>query len=327
VTARGEILVGGQALLEGVMMRTPGGYGVAVRLPDGSMALDRAAVPSLLRRFPLLRLPLVRGSAVLGQSLSLGMRALNFSAAALMAAEQPAEAPTQAKPGTGLTGTLSVVFAVAAGLGIFLFLPLWLTQTMERLWLGPLDSLTFNLIDGAWRGLFFLAYLLGISRLPDIHRVFMYHGAEHKVVFVQEAGEPLTVENARRKSRLHPRCGTSFLLFVLLVSIVLFALIPRELPLLAKFAARIALLPVLMGVSYEVLRLTAKRRAAPLFRLLVWPGLMLQRITTQEPTDDMLEVAIAALDQAWSAERADAANATPPAEARTAQAAAFAAGG
>ena len=315
MTARGEILVGGQALLEGVMMRTPGGYGVAVRLPDGSMALDRAAVPSLLRRFPLLRLPLVRGSAVLGQSLSLGMRALNFSAAALMAAETPAETPTPAKPGTGLAGTLSVVFAVAAGLGIFLFLPLWLTQTMERLWLGPLDSLTFNLIDGAWRGLFFLAYLLGISRLPDIHRVFMYHGAEHKVVFVQEAGEPLTVENARRKSRLHPRCGTSFLLFVLLVSIVLFALIPRTLPLLAKFGARIALLPVLMGVSYEVLRLTAKRRAAPLFRLLVWPGLMLQRITTQEPTDDMLEVAIAALEQAWSAERADTVEVGPAAEA------------
>ncbi len=323
-SATGEILVGGQALLEGVMMRTPGGYGVAVRLPDGSLALDRAPVPSLLRRFPLLRLPLLRGSAVLGQSLALGVRALNFSAAALMAAETPADGPAAAptKPASGAAATFSVIVAVVVGLTIFLLLPLWLTQTMERLWLGPLSSLAFNLVDGAWRGLFFLAYLLGISRLPDIHRVFMYHGAEHKVVFVQEAGEPLTVENARQKSRLHPRCGTSFLLFVLLVSIVLFALIPRELPLLAKFAARIALLPVLMGVSYEVLRLTAKRRAAPFFRLLVWPGLMLQRITTQEPTDDMLEVAIAALEQAWSAERAET-----PAEARPAAAAMLAAGG
>jgi uncharacterized protein YqhQ len=324
-TGQGEILVGGQALLEGVMMRTPAGYGVAVRLPDGSLALDRAKVPSLLRRYPLLRLPLLRGSAVLGQSLALGFRALNFSAAALMAQTAPAgtSTPPSEKSAAGtIAGTLSVVFAVTAGLGIFLFLPLWLTHTMERLWLGPLSSITFNLIDGAWRGVFFLAYLLGISRLPDIHRVFMYHGAEHKVVWVQEAGEPLTVENARAKSRLHPRCGTSFLLFVLLVSIVLFALIPRDLALLAKFAARVALMPVLLGLSYEVLRLTAKRRAAPLFRLLVWPGLMLQRITTQEPTDDMLEVAIAALEQAWSAERSGTVNEVAPAGA-----AALAAGG
>jgi len=312
----GEILVGGQALLEGVMMRTPAGYGVAVRRPDGSLALDRARVPSLLRRFPVLRLPLVRGSAVLGQSLALGFRALNFSASVLMADADRESAAAPAKPaGGGWMASLSVVFAVVAGLGIFLFLPLWLTHTMERLWLGPLSSISFNLIDGAWRGIFFFAYLLGISRLPDIHRVFMYHGAEHKVVWVQEAGEPLTVENARAKSRLHPRCGTSFLLFVLLVSIVLFALIPRELPLLAKFGARIALLPVLLGLSYEVLRLTAKRRAAPLFRLLVWPGLMLQRITTQEPTDDMLAVAIAALEQAWSAERETVSDDAPVASA------------
>ncbi len=306
-TATGtEILVGGQALLEGVMMRTPAGYGVAVRRADGTLATERAAVPSLLRRMPLLRLPLLRGVAVLGQSLALGLRALNFSANVLMS-EQPTDEAPPAKPTPGWVSAASSAIAVAAGLAIFLLLPLWLTQRMEALWFGHLSSLTFNLIDGAWRGLFFLAYLLAISRLPDIHRVFMYHGAEHKVVFLQESGEPLTVENARRMSRLHPRCGTSFLLFVLLVSIVVFALIPRAWPLLAKFGARIALLPVLMGVSYEVLRLTAKRRAAPLFAALVWPGLMLQRITTQEPTDDMLEVALAALAEAWTAEAATAA--------------------
>lgn len=319
-----EILVGGQALLEGVMMRTPAGYGVAVRRPDGSMAFERARVPSLLERFPLLRLPFVRGGAVLGQSLALGFRALNFSAGVLMTDDPPA-APAKPARGGGVAATLATVLAVAAGLGIFLLLPLWLTQTMERLWLGPLSSLAFNLVDGAWRGLFFLVYLLAIARLPDIHRVFMYHGAEHKVVFAQELGLPLTVDNARRQSRFHPRCGTSFLLFVLVVSIVLFALIPRELPLLAKFGARIALLPVLLGTSYEVLRLTAKRRAAPLFRLLVLPGLLLQRVTTEEPTDDMLEVAIAALEQAWVAERSGDAALESGAEAD--RATALAAGG
>ncbi|MEO8503770.1 MAG: DUF1385 domain-containing protein [Acidobacteriota bacterium] len=310
-----EILVGGQALLEGVMMRTPAGYGVAVRRPDGSIALERAAVPSLLRRMPVLRLPLLRGVAILGQSLALGFRALNFSASVLMDEGESAEkaAPSTSHASSGWLSALSTALAVAAGLLVFLFLPLWLTQTLERWWLGPLSSLTFNLIDGAWRGVFFLAYLLGISRLPDIHRVFMYHGAEHKVVFSQEFGEELTVENARRQSRLHPRCGTSFLLFVLLVSILVFSLIPRDLPLLAKFASRIALLPVLLGVSYEVLRLTAKRRRNPLFRLMVWPGLMLQKITTQEPTDDMLEVAIAALQEAWRAEHADLAVVRTPA--------------
>jgi uncharacterized protein YqhQ len=304
-TGGGEILVGGQALLEGVMMRTPAGYGVAVRRADGTIVREREAVPSLLQRSLFLRLPFVRGVAVLGQSLALGMRALNFSAGVLMAEASEGEGKEPApKPRSGWAAGISTVVAVLVGLGVFLFLPLWLTQTMERLWLGPLASLTFNLIDGAWRGVFFLAYLLAISRLLDIHRVFMYHGAEHKVVFVQERGEALTVENARRQSRLHPRCGTSFLLFVLLVSIVVFALVPRELPLLAKFAARVALLPVLLGTSYELLRLSAKRRAAPLFRLMVWPGLQLQRITTQEPTDDMLEVALAALEEAWAAERA-----------------------
>jgi len=321
-----EILVGGQALLEGVMMRTPGGYGVAVRRPDGSLALERGAVVPLSRRYPALKLPLLRGVAVLGQSLAIGLRALNFSAAVLTeepaapqapqpAAPQPA-APQPAAPqprrGAGWLGALSTALAVALGLGIFLFLPLWLTELAEAHGLGPMSSLVFNLCEGTLRAVFFLAYLLLIARLPDIHRVFMYHGAEHKVVFAQEAGGPLTVEGARRQSRLHPRCGTSFLLFVLLLSIFVFALVPRSLPLPAKFAGRLLLLPVLAGLSYEILRWTAKRARSPLFRVLVWPGLQLQRITTQEPSDDMLEVAIAALAESWSAERDAAVPAPEP---------------
>jgi uncharacterized protein YqhQ len=173
-----------------------------------------------------------------------------------------------------------------------------LTHLGEKYVFGPLSNLQFNLLDGVLRAVFFLGYIFLISRMKDIHRVFQYHGAEHKVVFNYEKRLPLTVENARVQSRLHPRCGTSFLLFVLLVSILVFALIPKTAPFLVKFGGRLLLVPAIAGLSYEVLRFTAKHRAAPLFNLLVAPGLALQRITTQEPTDDMLEVAIAALEEA-----------------------------
>jgi uncharacterized protein YqhQ len=201
---------------------------------------------------------------------------------------------------------MAIAGSMAMGLGmgvvVFLLLPLWLTQLSERFVFGPLPSLVFNLVDGLLRGLFFIGYIFVISRFKDIHRVFMYHGAEHKVVWNHELKLPLNVENARAQTRLHPRCGTSFLLFVLLMSILLFAFIPKTAPLLFKFGGRLLLVPLIAGLSYEVLRLTAKKRAAPLFALLVWPGLMLQKLTTQEPTDDMLEVAIVALEEALRAD-------------------------
>ena len=339
-TPEAELLVGGQALIEGVMMRSPGAYGVAVRRPDGSLALQRGKVPSLAKRYPAFKLPLLRGIGVLFQSLAIGIRALNFSAEQAIAAaeavpatpagggadappgKQSSEAPAPTAAGTAPDRTApdrtsgpaapnrpapdrsgwAVAGSMAVGLGlgvlVFLLLPLWLTQLAERHLFGPLSGLGFNLLDGGLRALFFLAYLYGISRFRDIHRVFMYHGAEHKVVFNYERRLPLSVENARAQSRLHPRCGTSFLLFVLLVSILVFALIPKTAPFLVKFGGRILLVPVIAGLSYEVLRLTARRRAAPLFAALVFPGLMLQKITTQEPTDDMLEVAIVALEEA-----------------------------
>jgi uncharacterized protein YqhQ len=296
----GELLVGGQALIEGVMMRSPGAYGVAVRRPDGSIAFQRGKVASLAKRYPFLKLPILRGVAVLFQSLALGIRALNFSAEQAMA-EVKAEAQEvpkkEDKSNWAVAG--SMVVGLALGAGFFLLLPLWLTQLAERhLFGGHLGNLAFNLVDGLLRALFFLGYIFAISRMKDIHRVFQYHGAEHKVVFAWEKQVPLTVENARAQSRLHPRCGTSFLLFVLLVSILVFAFIPKTAPFLVKFAGRLLLVPAIAGLSYEVLRFTAKHRAAPLFALLVAPGLALQRITTQEPTDDMLEVAIAALEEA-----------------------------
>jgi uncharacterized protein YqhQ len=325
-----ELLVGGQALIEGVMMRSPGAFGVAVRRPDGTLALQRGKVASLAKRYPVFKLPLLRGIGVLFQSLAIGIRALNFSAEQAIAAAEgaktpapapvpdlapnpdptptptPAPSPTPApipapspapdRSGWAVAGSMAV--GLGLGVAVFLLLPLWLTQLAERHLFGPLSGLGFNLLDGGLRALFFLGYLYGISRFRDIHRVFMYHGAEHKVVFNYERRLPLSVENARAQSRLHPRCGTSFLLFVLLVSILVFALIPKAAPFVVKFGGRLLLVPVIAGLSYEVLRLTARRRAAPLFAALVFPGLMLQKITTQEPTDDMLEVAIVALEEA-----------------------------
>lgn len=294
-----ELLVGGQALIEGVLMRSPGAYGIAVRRPDGSLALQRGKVSSIARRWPVLKQPILRGVAVLFQSLFLGIQALNFSALEA-APEIPKEGDEPEKPGASKWAVAGSM-AVGLGLGvvIFLLVPLWLTELAQKHVFGEMHSLAFNLFDGLLRGLFFLVYILAISRMDDIHRVFQYHGAEHKVVFAWESGRGLTVENARAQSRLHPRCGTSFLLFVLLVSIVLFALIPKTAPFLVKFGGRLVLVPLIAGLSYEVLRLTAKRsQSSPVFRVLVAPGLALQRITTQEPTDDMLEVAIVALQEA-----------------------------
>ncbi|HEX4959837.1 MAG TPA: DUF1385 domain-containing protein [Thermoanaerobaculia bacterium] len=297
-----ELLVGGQALIEGVMMRSPGAYGVAVRRPDGSLAFQRGKVNSLAKRFPILKLPILRGVAVLFHSLALGIRSLNFSAEQAVAAGTPAEAEagTQEKKETSNMAIAgSMAFGLGLGIVVFLLAPLWLTHLGEKyLFGGHLSNLSFNLLDGGLRAVFFLGYIFAISRMKDIHRVFQYHGAEHKVVFNYEKRLPLTVANARAQSRLHPRCGTSFLLFVLLVSILVFALIPKSAPFLVKFGGRLLLVPAIAGLSYEVLRFTAKHRAAPLFAILVAPGLALQRITTQEPTDDMLEVAIAALEEA-----------------------------
>jgi uncharacterized protein YqhQ len=304
-----ELLVGGQALIEGVMMRSPGAYGVAVRRPDGSIAFQRGKVNSLAKRYPILKLPVLRGVVVLFQSLALGIRSLNFSAEQAVAAAETAEVenadtmPVTGPPEPAKTSNWAIAGSMAFGLGlgivVFLLAPLWLTHLGEKyLFGGHLTNLGFNLLDGGLRAVFFLAYIYGISRMKDIHRVFQYHGAEHKVVFNYEKRLPLTVENARAQSRLHPRCGTSFLLFVLLMSILVFALIPKTAPFLVKFGGRLLLVPAIAGLSYEVLRFTAKHRAAPLFAVLVAPGLALQRITTQEPTDDMLEVAIAALEEA-----------------------------
>ena len=305
-----EILVGGQAVIEGVMMRTPYAYAVAVRRADGSLEIKRETVRRISDTFKPLAWPVVRGFAVLVQSLILGIRCLNFSFAAAMADVEPDKAG--ARKSAADTGTWQAVASMlmAGGVAVLVFVlaPLWLTTWLRGYFPSIHNWVVFNLVDGVIRVAFFIAYILLISRMNDIRRVFQYHGAEHKVVYTWEAGESLTVENARRKSTLHPRCGTSFLLFVMVTSIVVFSLVKMQ-GFWAIFLSRVVLIPLISGLSYELIRLSAPRCQRGFFRALVLPGLLLQRVTTKEPSDDQLEVAIRALEEALELDRVKAAEA------------------
>jgi uncharacterized protein YqhQ len=303
-----DMLVGGQAVLEGVMMRSARGYAVAVRRPDGTLVFDRDEIKAPSARFRPLKWPVLRGSTILIQSLLLGFRALSFAAHHSVPESSRPEGSADRASRAAIAASLAV--AVLFGLGLFLFFPLLLTNLIKIRLSPGLGTLAFNAIDGGIRVLFFFGYLVAISKLPDIRRVFEYHGAEHKVVYTFEAGEDLTIENAARKSRLHPRCGTSFLLFVLALSIAIFALIPSTAPFLVKFASRIVFIPVIAGLAYETIRFSSKHVDSPVFRFLITPGLWLQRITTREPSADQIEVAIAALKEALTF---DLASATPQA--------------
>lgn len=298
-----DILVGGQAVIEGVMMRTPYAYAVAVRRADGSMAIKTEAVRRLADVWKPLTWPVIRGFAVLVQSLMLGLRTLNFSFNAAMADAAPkaavteAEASAAAPEGGWLLMALTMGVGAVVAVAVFILAPLWITTWLKNYFAAVHNWFVFNLVDGVIRVVFFLAYILLISRMKDIKRVFQYHGAEHKVVFTWEAKEELTVANARKKSTFHPRCGTSFLLFVLVVSIVVFSIFKFK-AFWAIFLSRVILIPIISGLSYELIRLSAPRAQRGFFRLIVLPGLTLQRVTTKPPSDDQLEVAIRALREA-----------------------------
>lgn len=299
-----DILVGGQAVIEGVMMRTPFAYAVAVRHADGTIEVKREPVKRLSDYWKPLTWPVIRGFAVLLQSLILGIRTLNFSFTAATADLEPKSDDKQGetKAGKGSKNEFIPIFftmAFAAAFAVFLFVlaPLWITTWLKGYIAAIHNWVVFNLVDGLIRVVFFLCYILTISRMKDIRRVFQYHGAEHKVVYTWEAHEDLTVENARRKSPLHPRCGTSFLLFVMVVSIVVFSIFKFH-AFWAIFLSRVVLIPVISGLSYELIRLSAPRCRRGFFRLVVMPGLALQRLTTKEPSDDQLEIAIRALQEA-----------------------------
>lgn len=381
-----DLIVGGQAVIEGVMMRTPNAYAIAVRKADGSIVNTAARLPKWSDKHPLLKLPIVRGGAVLLQSMGLGIKALNYSANVAFGEAQEAEAhevevalrpaviegegdfagltggvpglfpvPTQKRAADELkkSGTAaaagSIVFALFFNVLLFVAAPLLLTNAIfiatgwapapitqsaaptpqasagpstattatedpqretwyaktwrgVRTYLHPVrPSVAFNLIDGLIRMTFFLIMIVSFSFVKDIRRVFEYHGAEHKTVFTWEAGLPLTVENARPQPRQHPRCGTSFLMVVMLVSILLFSVIKFD-SLVYNFLVRIALIPVVAGISYEIIRLSAKKESGALFKLITRPGVWLQNITTQEPDDGQLEVALEALKESLKLE-------------------------
>jgi len=379
-TPERDLIVGGQAVIEGVMMRTPNAYAIAVRKADGTIVNTAAPLPKWSDKYPLLKWPVLRGGAVLIQSMGLGIKALNYSANVAFAEAEEAEAeevkvalspaviegegdfagltgavpglfpvPTQErskdelKKGTTAAAAGSIIFALIFNVLLFVAAPLLLTNALfiaagwattpaavtsaapaaaaatetaagsaataaneawytrawasVRTYLHPVrPSVGFNLIDGMIRMTFFLIMIFSFSLLKDIRRVFQYHGAEHKTVFTWEAGLPLTVDNARPQPRQHPRCGTSFLMVVMLVAIVLFSVIKFD-SLLFNFLIRLALMPVVAGVSYEIIRLSAKKESSWFFKFMTKPGVWLQNITTQEPDDQQLEVAIEALKE------------------------------
>jgi uncharacterized protein YqhQ len=354
-----QIIVGGQAVVEGVMMRAPHSYAVAVRRPDGQIVVKSERLPVLSEKYPILKLPVLRGSAVLIHSMILGIKALNFSANVVFHESEegpPAgKAVEAAAAGSGMISTTGVavaaprktksvagkkakstttagaigpiIFAIFFNVLLFIVLPLLLTnmlfvylgggtlgaQSASGAWyadwwawlqaaLRPVrPSVAFNLVDGVIRMAFFLMMITSFSLLKDIRRVFEYHGAEHKVVFTWEAGEELTVENARRKQRQHPRCGTSFLMVVMLVSIIAFSVVKFD-SLFLNFLVRLSLIPVVAGISYEIIRASARSSFQGFFSVITRPGLWLQNITTREPDDSQLEVALTALRESLKLE-------------------------
>lgn len=286
--------IGGQAVLEGVMMRAPGSFAVAVRKNNGSIVVRQQNIN--IDHSKLFKKPIFRGMVGLYDSLVLGIKALNFSA-------EYSEIEGE-KPVTKKETVISLIVGLGLGILFFLFLPLWLTNLLKNFF--PIihdSSLVFNTVDGILRVIFFVAYIFIISRMKDIQRVFQYHGAEHKSIYAYEAGKDLTVENARAMSRFHPRCGTSFLLIVMIVAIVVFSFIPKDAPFIIKFGSRIVLLPLIAGLSYEMLKLSAKFNNNPIVKALVAPGLWLQRLTTREPDDSQLEVAIASINVALKGDK------------------------
>jgi uncharacterized protein YqhQ len=388
-TSERDLIVGGQAVIEGVMMRTPNAYAIAVRKADGTIVNTAAVLPKWSDKYPILKLPVLRGGAVLLQSMGLGVKALNYSAneafsdaevtvgvGEVAVALKPAviegegdfagitgaipglipipsrkKSKDEMKKGTTAAAASSIVIALLFNVLLFIVAPLLLTNALfiatgwatvppantpaavvsgqtagsqsvatgaqanaaelpwynrawnsTRVYLHPIrPTVMFNLVDGLIRMAFFLTMIFSFSLIKDIRRVFEYHGAEHKTVFTWEAGLPLTVENARPQPRQHPRCGTSFLMVVMLVSIVLFSIVRFD-SLVYNMLVRIVLIPVVAGLSYEIIRVSARKEGGFIFKMITLRGVWLQNITTKEPDDSQLEVAIEALKESLKLE-------------------------
>ncbi len=293
-------LIGGQAVMEGVMMRSPHSYCVAVRKPDGKIVTEESPLARLSERHPIFKLPVLRGLGTLGGAMWLGMKALKFSADCAL--NESEAAPKEEKKDVNRWGmALNILLSLAFMIGLYKFVPLYLATQLGKHFHAVGGRVAINIVDGTLRIIIFLAFMYLLSRLKEMHRMFEYHGAEHRVVFNFESGQPVKVENAQRFVTWHPRCGTSFLFVVLIVALISYAFLPID-NFWAKFVARIALLPVIVGISYEVIRFAAQRRGG-LLSILTRPGLWLQRITTQPPSNEQTEVAICALERAMELER------------------------
>ncbi len=311
-----ETLVGGQAVLEGVMMRSPHAWGIAVRKPSGQIVTHSEPLERPSEQHKWMGWPVVRGVMTLGNAMTLGFRALRFSANAALdeisasnpKSNDPADTDTvthkdRAKKFeiTGWMAGVNIAFSVAFFIFMYKYLPLLATTELKKV--NPVfgQQIVFNLVDGLIRIAMFLLFVWGVSLWKDIRRVYEYHGAEHKTVFAFENGDPLETAKVQKYSTYHPRCGTSFLMTVMIISMVVYMAIPVH-TFWARFGIRIALLPLIAGVSYEIIRFAAKHRGS-LFALMTAPGLWLQRITTQPPDDSEVECAIVALDEAMKLEK------------------------
>ena len=290
-----RIYIGGQAVIEGVMMKNKDQYAVAVRKPDQTIETKVEIYESLGERIPFFRIPIVRGVVNFIESLVIGMKTLTYSASFYEEGEETQE-DSQAekaakKGGEGILMFFSVMISVILAVGLFILLPAWISEYIRR---GIDNNVVVALLEGVIRLAIFLLYVFAISQMKDIKRVFMYHGAEHKTINCLEAGVPLTPENVMKFSRFHKRCGTSFLFLVMIISILFFMVINVDSAVL-RIVLRLLLVPVIAGVSYEVLRLAGKNDSL-IIKIISAPGLWVQRLTTREPELDMLEVAIASVE-------------------------------
>ncbi|HXZ42646.1 MAG TPA: DUF1385 domain-containing protein [Terriglobales bacterium] len=299
-----ETLVGGQAVLEGVMMRSPHAWAIACRKPSGAVSIHSEPLDRLSEKHKWMAWPVIRGVITLGHAMTLGFRALKYSANVALEELQPADRAQPEKKKLEISGwvaAINIIFSLGFFIFMYKYLPLLAATELKKVDPALGGQIMFNLVDGGIRLMLFLLFIWATSLWPDIRRVYEYHGAEHKTVFAFENGDPLETAAVQKYSTYHPRCGTSFLMTVMIISIMVYMLFPVT-TFWSRFALRIALLPVITGLSYEIIRFAAKHRGS-LFALMTAPGLWLQRITTQPPSDQQAECAILALDQAMTLEK------------------------
>ena len=289
--------IGGQAVIEGVMMKGPTSWSVAVRDAKGVIQTRDERLRALHRAW---KRPVLRGVVALFHALVIGIKALEFSA--MVSAEGIEDEKPLTK--TAIAGTIA--FSIVLSVVLFILVPLWATKLIGMVFeVVDKSSVAFNLVDGVVRVFVFLAYVVGIGLWSEIRRVFEYHGAEHMVIHAFEHGRGMTTGEAMDYSPLHPRCGTSFLMIVMVVSIVVFSAIPQAWPMLYKFLARLVLVPLIAGLSYEALKLSARFKDNAIVAAMVWPGLMLQRLTTRTPDEAQVEVALVAMQRVLDMEETD----------------------